>query len=733
MAEIIINGKECTFEKGETVLDVAERNGIHIPTLCYLKEVTPIGACRLCLVQVDGAERLQSACTLYALDGMKIETDNEYIWKHRKQMLDFILIKHPLDCPICDKAGECMLQDTAYEFGMMEETISSEKPNEPKAYWNKIVYNSNLCVLCERCMKSCREMTGCAALDMEDRGFNNHVVPSKGETLDCDFCGTCIDRCPVGALLDNQFHHSARVWDLNETSTASPFSASEGDVVYGVRDGKIERGRSVEDSQISSQGRFAYSYIYNKTRVSAPLLKSGDEFSAKSWEEIEECLKDKNAGEKTALVMGSRLTNEAMAAYTELMKKLGSDKIITEADFNKAVYMKKYKEKFATYSNIGTLEDLKGSELTFVIGSDLRREAIGLKWKVMNAVVHNECKLVTVGLRKYEYDVFTDKSLMADQGNFARVLEEIKKGEGKKYEEIREYIAGASKISFIVGSEYTQAEDQLEAVFAFADFVGKDKLHCFFNANDKTNTDALYRMGLFGGGYTPAKLAEDIESKKAETVILAGFNNTYSDESADRLEDALKHAENVIAVDLFKDGSSSAASVILPAKAALETEGTFTKIDGRVAKVNKVTESVGEEKADVEIASIIAKAFGVELPCTAEDAFNSLVSGKNGYPAVSYNEVDGCLYAETASSYNETPYTFDEKPRKAKEIRVKPKYHSGTITVKANFDYEDEQVSREFHFKPEKDVIASANSSFSGKFTESEDVAKGIALIPEKY
>ncbi|MCD8569015.1 MAG: 2Fe-2S iron-sulfur cluster-binding protein [Geovibrio sp.] len=157
MAAIIINGNTYSFEKGESILDVANRNGVHIPTLCYLKEITPIGACRLCLVQVDGAKRLQAACVTYAMDGMKVETDNEYIWTHRKQMLDFILIKHPLDCPVCDKAGECMLQDTAYEFGMMTEKVSSEKPKDPKANWNKIVYNSNLCVLCERCIKSCHE------------------------------------------------------------------------------------------------------------------------------------------------------------------------------------------------------------------------------------------------------------------------------------------------------------------------------------------------------------------------------------------------------------------------------------------------------------------------------------------------------------------------------------------------------------------------------------------------
>ena len=145
MAEIIINSKPYSFTEGESILDVAERNGIHIPTLCYLKDVTPTGACRLCLVQVEGAGRLQAACVTYAKDGMKVETDNDHIWKNRKDMLDFILIKHPLDCPVCDKAGECELQNTAFEFGMKAEMVSSDKPKDPVVKWNKIV-----CIIIEQ-------------------------------------------------------------------------------------------------------------------------------------------------------------------------------------------------------------------------------------------------------------------------------------------------------------------------------------------------------------------------------------------------------------------------------------------------------------------------------------------------------------------------------------------------------------------------------------------------------
>ncbi|WP_265820812.1 molybdopterin-dependent oxidoreductase [Geovibrio ferrireducens] len=727
MAAIIINGNTYSFEKGESILDVANRNGVHIPTLCYLKEITPIGACRLCLVQVDGAKRLQAACVTYAMDGMKVETDNEYIWTHRKQMLDFILIKHPLDCPVCDKAGECMLQDTAYEFGMMTEKVSSEKPKDPKANWNKIVYNSNLCVLCERCIKSCHEMTGCSALKMEDRGFYNHVVPSEGDTLNCDFCGTCIDRCPVGALLDTQFHNQARVWDLTETVTASPFSASEGDIVYGVLDGKIERGKSVEGAQISSQSRFGFNYIENPSRIKTPLVKSNGEAAPKSWEEVMTVLKDRLAGckpENTAMLMGSRLTSEAIAAYKALMAAVGSKKIVTEADFTKPVFMKKYKEKFGTFANIGRADDLKNCDVIFVIGADLRREAVGLKWRMMNSVIHNGCKLITVGLKRYEYDVFTNKSLLADSGDFGGIFEKIRTDNAEAFCDIRDYINEGKRVGIIVGNEYTSACPQPEAVLAFADFIGKEKMSCFMVANDKTNIYGLYAQELFAGGYSADELIKDLEAKNIKNLFLVGFNNTYTGDTADKLNNALRSAETVVAVDLFNDGTSARANVFLPAKAALEVDGSFVKIGGRVSKVRKVVDTPGEQKSDTEIASMLAGLFKASVPACPEEIYNTMLAGRYGYPEVKFTILDSCLVIRTSPVFNETPFKYEQPKSADKTVSINPRHHSGTITAKANFTVRDEFAVQNFHFEQTAETISAETC---------ECAAKGVKLVTRKF
>lgn len=728
MAEVILNGQRYPFNEGETILDVASRNGIRIPTLCYLKEVTPIGACRLCLVQVDGKERLHAACMTYAVEGMSVETNNDYVWKHRKLMLDFILIKHPLDCGICDKAGECILQDTAYEFGMYNEIVSSDKPKAPKEYWNKIVHNPNLCVLCEKCLKSCHEMTGCSALKMENRAFSCRVATVEdGHNLHCDFCGTCIDRCPVGALLDAQFQHQARVWDLIETTTASPFSGSEGDVVYGMLDGKVERGKSVEGFQISSQSRFAYKYIYNPERVQNPLVKTAEGFVEKTWEEVVPVLKDRLSGcngENTAMLIGSRLTSEAIASYKQLMRGIGSNKIVTEADFTKPAFMKKYKEKFGTYANIGHMEDLKKSDVTFIIGTDLRREAIGLKWRMMNSVMHNDCKLISIGLQKYEYDVFTNKSLLADYGDYGAIFEKIKTDGGETYRDIREYIASAKKVSIVVGEEYASVYPHPEAVLAFADFIGREKLAHFFVANDKTNIYGLYAQDLFGAGYSADELVKDLEAGKIKNLFLAGFNNTYVGETAEKLKTAISKAQNIIAADLFSDGTASAAHVLLPAKASLEVDGSVVKIGGCTSRVRKVTDPEGSQKSDTEIAALIGSAVKVPLKSNPEEIYNTLLAGKYGFPEVKFSILNSFLCLKMSYTFNPTEFKYEPEQLKEKVHRFTPRYHSGTITAKGNYGVENEYSTQVYHFDQEKELTTEKKL---------KAYAEGISFVPKKF
>jgi len=733
MAEIKINGKSFTFDEGETLLEVAERNGIDIPTLCYLKDITPTGACRLCLVKVEGVDRLQAACVVYAMDGMSVLTDTEEVWKHRKQMLDFILIKHPLDCPVCDKAGECTLQDTAYEFGMMGEIVNSEKPKDPIEKWNKIVYNSNLCVLCERCVKSCHEMTGCSALKMDDRGFFNHITPSK-EELACDFCGTCIDRCPVGALLDAQFHHRARVWDLEEGVTTCTLCPVGCEVDYGKLDGEIVRGKSANEGQICSRGRFAYSYVNADERVKAPMLKTG-EMGERSWDEIKEVLTDKLKGidpESVAMIVGSGVSNEAMAAAKQLMAKSG--KVVTEADITVAGFANKYKEKFGTFKTVGDMEDLEDSDVTFVIGADFRRETLGVKWKMMNSVIHNNGKVISINLRKQEYDVFCAKSITADYADFAGVMEDVKTGEATTYQEIREYVAAASKVSVIVGNEYIQAETQQDAVFSLADFIGKDKLGAFLYLNEKTNFMGALNEGFTENGYSIDNLMKELDGGKIKVLLNLGFYCPSENEQYSKYMKTFSKAGTLIGIKSFHNEKSCMANIVLASAAPLETSGTFTTLDGRIARFDKVVDSQYDVKDDTEILAMLGELMGVNgLPETPVEAWEKLLRGKDGRPDVSFAELGQGFYVEQKSDVKETSFSYAKPKADTKVIYTLPRYHSGVFTAKAYKVAGDEEVKRTYHFPQDTEVVGAVGAKYKGAFTEDEAVAKGIVFVPVTY
>jgi NADH dehydrogenase/NADH:ubiquinone oxidoreductase subunit G len=748
MSEIIINNKPYSFSEGESILDVAERNGVHIPTLCYLKDVTPTGACRLCLVQVEGAARLQAACVTYAANGMKVETDNDYIWKNRKDMLDFILIKHPLDCPVCDKAGECELQDTAFAFGMKEEIVSSDKPADPIVNWNKIVYNSNLCVLCEKCIKSCHEMTGCSALKMDDRGFYNHVTPAKGDTLKCDFCGTCIDRCPVGALLDSQFHHSARVWDLENKVTSSAFSPDGAAVEYGLKDGKIMRAKAVGSGQITAQDRFAFKYLDSADRALNPKVNSGGSLNTTNWNETETILKDKMnglKGDEIALVAGSTLTNEAFAAYKKMMTELGSSKIVSDTDIALGGFYDKYAAKFGTMENIGNLSDIKDSDVIFVIGCDLRREAVGVKHRIMNAVIHNDAKLYVAGLKKYEYDLFTTKTVMAEYGDFAGALEELKKDAPKpenqtnpnviKVENDRDrYIPAvletAKKVSVIIGDEYIQSGTDPDAVLAFCDFIGKDLLKSVFVVNDQVNYMGAVVNGFVRTGYTAEKLTEELSSGKIKLLLTAGYNTKPNCEVSSKLESAFAKAGTFVAADIFKTGTAVKANMILPVKDALETVGTFTTLDGRLVSLERIVDAKGSQKTHVQVASMIAALAGKTVASCAFETFHKDVAGKNGFPALDYSEVDGTIAKAKTNSWNTTAYTYKKPAEKTCVVYMNPRYHTNIITAKS---FEPKSDSgREYFFPVAKEILAGEGASYSGA-AESAIIAKGVVVVSRDF
>lgn len=292
--ELVINGKACEGREGQTVLEVARENGVSIPTLCHIAELTPTGACRVCVVEVDGMRNLVASCSTPATDGMVIHTDSERVLAARRFIVELLVSCHPLDCMICEKTGDCVLQNLAYDLGVTSTRILGEKYEYPVDTSNPfIVRDYNKCILCQKCVRVCKDIQGIEAIKMTNRGFDTKVAAAYDTTLqesNCVFCGQCVQVCPVGALTERKSIGLGRAWELTKVRTTCPYCGVGCQLNLHMRGEQIVRVTAVEDAspnkgRLCVKGRFGYDFIYSAERLTTPLIKENGEFREASWDE----------------------------------------------------------------------------------------------------------------------------------------------------------------------------------------------------------------------------------------------------------------------------------------------------------------------------------------------------------------------------------------------------------------------------------------------------------------
>ena len=333
MVKISINGQSAEFDAGTTILDAARQMQIAIPTFCYYPGLSPSGSCRMCLVEIEGQRRLQPACITAIADGMAVQTKSNAAKQALEGNLEFFLSSHPLDCPVCDKAGECELQDQVMDHGPRMGVFVEQKRifnNRDMPLNDVIIFNANRCIQCVRCVRMCDEVVGAHVLGAIERGNYSQIAGFGDDLKNCDQCGNCIEVCPVGALMNRPYRYKARPWDLQQVDSVCPFCGTGCQFTVEVRDGALVRVRSqqalgLNNETLCARGRFGIDFVNHPDRIKSPMLRQGEALVAVSWDEAAGFLKQAFAGmfdrgKRVGGMISPRLGNEAQFRFQQLMR-----------------------------------------------------------------------------------------------------------------------------------------------------------------------------------------------------------------------------------------------------------------------------------------------------------------------------------------------------------------------------------------------------------------------------
>lgn len=424
MVNLTIDGKSVSVPKDTTILEAARQVDVHIPTLCWLEKVSTTGACRICAVEIEGVDRPMTACNTPVKDGINVTTQSEKLTRTRKQIMELILVNHPLDCPVCDAGGECDLQDTCYELGVVRQEFKADDVNPGTInHWPLIQQVPNRCILCEKCVKVCHELIGADALFVNDKG-DRAFIDKKVEN--CTYCGNCVSVCPTGTMISKPFKFRARPWALKKVPSVCTYCPSQCQIDLNVKDNEVYRVTSNDEGTTNTGnlcvgGFFGYSYINNQNRLIEPIVDQQPASWDQAFERVVVDIERIKAESGAAAIAGfgsPRLTNEENYLFQKLFRAaIGSNNIDTEARFGAQRALRALDKGLGLHGASNSLASIANADAVLVFGADPTAEAPGVDWKIQDAVRRNGGKLVIANMRQIHLTQFADSQLTYKPGS----------------------------------------------------------------------------------------------------------------------------------------------------------------------------------------------------------------------------------------------------------------------------------------------------------------------------
>jgi len=652
---LTIDGVRATVPAGTLIVDAAKRIGIDIPVFCYHPKMEPAGMCRMCLVEIgrpmidrgtgqpmldeNGGPKMQfmpkpeAACTNVVSEGMLVLTQSEKAKEAQKSMIEFLLTSHPLDCPICDKGGECPLQNLTMEHGPgVSRFLYDEKLHLDKhvPLGDLIFLDRERCILCGRCVRFQDQVVGEAVLAIDERGRGSEIISVSDPGFDSVFSGNTTDICPVGALTTVDFRFGARPWELKAAASVCGQCPVGCNITFNTRreakaDGKVvikrvmpRQNEQVNEIWICDKGRFAYHYAESKGRLEKPLVRK----QAASWEEALNEVSSKLAEAKsdTVVLASGRLSNEDLFNLKSLTDGLGG-KAILYTDMGGGDLVKQVGVGQGT-----NFSDLGQGDAILVVASDLYEEA-PIWWLRVKQAADRGATLIVANPRETKLDRFASYVVRYSNGDEVKTVQDLG-GQDK----ISEAFTKAENAIVLFGSDGLGLAGSSNLAVACASLLMKTghtgkRNNGLIGVWPKANDQGAWELGF----RPDADLADLLQGK---TVYIAGADPAGDDPA---LEKALKAAKFVVVQELFQTKTAELADVVLPARAYTERDGSFTSGERRVQRFYPAVPALGETKADYAITAEIAKKLDIDLEGSSPVlVFEKLAASVKDFAGLSY-------------------------------------------------------------------------------------------------
>ena len=626
--KINVNGSEISSKPDQLIIEACEDSGIHIPRFCWHKRMDPVGMCRMCLVEVETprGKALVPSCTTKVSEDLVVDTESDVVKKAQEGVLEFLLINHPLDCPVCDKAGECPLQDQTMAYGPGESRFVEDKRHfeKPIPISEIILLDRERCILCARCTRFSDEISGDPLIEFIQRGNKTQVNTFPDEPFRSYFSGNTVQICPVGALTSSSYRFKARPWDLKKVSSTSNCSSVGDSVELNVSQNKMlrilgEDNEFTNQGWLSDKGRYNFEYLHSDKRIETPILvkNSNKELTINETMELisNEILTSENPN--ISFIVGHNSTNEeyyALNKFAENLNKVENENTVRTTNFYLSDdYL--YNGFFNDDYSLGEIKDLDSADTIILWAQDIKDNLPTLYLRIKQAV-RNGKKLLIFGHTntaiKQLSEEYYGENIVTNNFEFNVEISDIPN--------LSKYIDGKDVLAIVGKASPLQ---NVNPIFQLVKHLDQNSNLKILNCFSKGNTlGALQNLNIVKG---LNEFITEFESSKKNIVFTVGSNPVNNSIYSHKIKEALIDSDFVVSLDLFKNETTELSDIILPTTTFGEKEGTFTNLEMRTLMQNKILPTPGSALNEWEYWLILSNKMNLLESYGTEAELNSML------------------------------------------------------------------------------------------------------------